>query len=80
MYRHTKKCEWAKALLGLAQLYVMESEAKTIRRLYNDLVDFDKRSLRFQSRLLKPSRGRFARSKGKRSSHAGLDNMKRYFL
>ena len=68
----------ADALLGLTQLYVTESDAKTIKHLYDDLVDFDKRSLRFQPRPLKPSRGRFARSK--RSSHVGLDHMKRYFL
>ena len=70
----------AEALLALSHLYVTEAQAQAIIAHYDDLGDFDKQSLRFKPRPLKPSRGRFARSKGKRSSHVGVDHMKRYYF
>lgn len=66
----------ARALVSLNGLCVSPSEAKEIERLYNDLVDYDKRPLVFQPVVHKPPKGRFARTK--RPSHPTVDHMKRY--
>ena len=70
----------AEALVALSHLYVTEPQAQTIIALYNDLAEFDKQSLHFKPLPLMPSRGRFATSKGKQSSHVGVDHMKRYYF
>lgn len=70
----------AEALLGLSGLSVTRAAARTILELYQKLEDFDKRPLTFRPRPQKPPRGRFGRSKGYRSGHSTIDNMKRYTL
>ena len=65
----------ATALVSLSGLSVSSSEAKEIEKLYNNLLDYDKRPLVFQPVALKPPRGRFGRSK--RSSYPTVDYMKR---
>ena len=71
----------AEALLELSHRYITEPQAQTIITVYDNLADFDKQSLHFKPHPLLPSRGRFATSKGKRSSHVGVDHMKiSYFL
>lgn len=67
----------ARALVSLSGLSVSTSEAKEIERLYDDLLDYDKRPLVFQPVVHKPPKGRFARTK--RSNHPSVDHMKRYF-
>ena len=65
----------AQALISLSGLSVSNSEAREIKRLYDDLLPYDKEPLRFKPLPCRPSRGRFARSK---SGHVGIDQMKRY--
>ena len=68
----------ARALINLSGLCVSTSEAKEIERLYDDLIDYDKRPLVFQPVVHKPPKGRFARSK-RTSGYPTVDHMKRYF-
>lgn len=68
----------AQALLCLSGLSVTNSEAGEIKRLYDDLLQYDKEPLRFEPLLCRPSSGRFARSKAK-GGHVGIDQMKRYY-
>ena len=69
----------AKALINLNGLSVSNSDAEKVIKLYNDLDDYDKKPLIYQSVVKKPSTGRFTRSK-KRSGHVGLVAMKRCFI
>ena len=72
--------EWIN-LLGLLSIEVdcvSTSEAKNTERLYDDLIDYDKRPLVFHPVVHKPPKGRFARSK-RSSGHPTVDHMKRYF-
>lgn len=62
------------SLIGLSGLSVSNPEAKEIKRLYDNLLPYDKEPLRFKPHPHQPSRGRFARSKG---GHVGIDQMKR---
>ena len=64
----------AKALLDLKGLCVTNAQAKELKMLYSQLLDYDKRPITFQPRQIKRPRGRFARSKG---GYAGVDAMKR---
>jgi hypothetical protein len=63
----------AAALLESEGLSMSAAEVDRIVGLHHDLTDYDKKSLEY-SRNLKPSHGRFARSK---SGHVGLEAMKR---
>ena len=47
----------ARALLNLSGLCVSNSETAEIKRLFDDLMEFDKRLIQFQLRSYKPSRG-----------------------
>ena len=53
----------ARALLDLQGLYVTNSEAKRIKELHSQLLEYDKKPM-FRLRPVKPTKGRFARSKG----------------
>lgn len=64
----------ARALISLSGLSVTNAQAREIKKLYDDLLPYDKAPLRFEAQPRRPSRGRFARSK---SGHVGLDQMKR---
>lgn len=68
----------AHALLSLKGLSVKASQVESIKRLYDNLTEFDKRPLQF-SPLVKASRlrGRFARSRSQ-SGHISIDCVKRY--
>ena len=68
----------ARALVNLSGLCVSTSEAKEIERLYDDLIDYDKRPLVFQPVVHRPPKGCFARSK-RSSGYPTIDHMKRYF-
>jgi hypothetical protein len=68
----------AKALIGLEGLAIVNSEANEIERLYNRLVEYDKRPILFKPRPQRPSRGRFSRKK--QSGHMSVEAMKRCFL
>lgn len=65
----------ARALLSLSGICVTNSQAREIQKLYEDLTPYDKRPLQYDLRPQLPSRGRFGRSK--RSSHVGVDHMKK---
>ena len=65
----------AKALINLEGLAVTNAQAREIQKLYDDLLEYDKRPIVFKPRLQRSSRGRFARSK--RSGHISLEAMKR---
>ena len=67
----------AKALMDLEGLAVMNAQAKEIQKRYDNLLEYDKRPIKFRPRLQKPPRGRFARSKGNHSGHISVDAMKR---
>ena len=67
----------AKALMDLEGLAVTNSQAKEIQKRYDDLLEYDKRPIKFKPRLQKAPRGRFARSKGNRSGHISVEAMKR---
>ena len=67
----------ATALLKLTGLSVLSAEVEHIVQLYNDLDEFDKRPVTYRPRPQRPVRGRFARSKGNRSGHVSVDNVRR---
>lgn len=69
----------AKALIGLSGLSVTNSQAKEIKRLYLNLLEFDKRPLMFKSGPYRPPKGRFGRTK-RLGGHVNVDSMKRCFL
>ncbi|KAK3720983.1 hypothetical protein QZH41_018540, partial [Actinostola sp. cb2023] len=68
----------AKALVELDGLSVTNAQARVIKELYENLLDYDKKPISFKTRPVKPTRGRFARSK--RSGHVTLEAMKRCFI
>lgn len=63
----------ATALLQLEGLCVTNTQADHIKRLYDDLLAYDKEPIVFKARPLKPQRGRFA----KKSGHVSVTAMKR---
>ena len=65
----------ATALLALSGLSVTTSQAEKIKKLYDKLLDYDKKPLIFDKRKSRPSRGRFARIK--RSGHVSAETVKR---
>ena len=67
----------ARALLCLRGLCVTNTQAAEIQQLYSELLDYDKKSLIFQPRKMKPTRGRFARRKQYRVGHVGIEAVKR---
>ena len=69
--------------MDLSGLSITNSQARDIKRLYDELLEFDKRPLVFHPCPLKPPRGRFARSKSSKSYRVGsvtTDHVKRAFL
>ena len=66
----------ARALVALQGLCVTESQASEIKKLYHNLLEFDKKPLVFSPRKLQAPRGRFARSKGQ--AIAGVDHIKKF--
>ena len=66
----------ARTLLNLKGLCVTNAQAKELKMLYSQLLDYDKKPVTFQPRQIKRTRGKFARSKN-REGHAGVDAMKR---
>lgn len=66
----------ARALIKLRGLCVTNTQASEIKKLYHNLLAFDKRPLVFSRRALQAPRGRFARSKGQ--AIIGVDHMKKY--
>ena len=64
----------AHALTDLSGLSVTNIQAQEIKKLYEELLPYDKKPLEFELQARKPSRGWFARSKG---GHVGVDQMKR---
>ena len=68
----------AKALLGLNGLSVTNAQATEIQLLYSELLEYDKKPLTFPPRPIKPSRGRFARTKQYRVGNMGIEAVKRY--
>ena len=70
----------AQSLMRLEGLAVTNTQAEEIKRCYRDLLEYDKRPVRFRPRLQKAPRGRFGRRKGNRSGHTSLEAMKRCFL
>uniref|UniRef100_UPI00358E8398 uncharacterized protein n=1 Tax=Myxine glutinosa TaxID=7769 RepID=UPI00358E8398 len=69
----------AQALVELSGLCVTNAQAKIIKSLYGQLVDYDTRPLIFKARVRNPPSGRFARMKGS-SGHFGVEAVKRCFL
>ena len=65
----------ADALLKLRGLCLSDRDAEKIKSLYDDLIDYDKQPLVFRTRQVRPSSGRFGRSK--RTGHATVDAVKR---
>ncbi len=66
----------ARALVKLRGLCVTNAQASLIKKLYHNLLEFDKRPLVFSPRKLQAPRGRFARSKGQ--AITGVDHIKKY--
>ena len=65
----------ATALLQLKGLCVTNAQADGIKKLYDDLLDYDKQPIIFKARPPKQQHGRFARSK--KSGYTGITAMKR---
>ena len=65
----------ATALLALSGLSVTTSQAEKIKKLYDNLLDYDKKSLIYDKRKSRPSWGRFARTK--RSGHVSAETVRR---
>ena len=63
--------------MELSGLCVTNSQAREIKQLYDDLLDYDKKPLVFKPKLQKPQRGRFACSKSSRSGYVNISSMKR---
>lgn len=70
---------FAKTLIEIKGLSVTNSQAREIKKLYDDMLPFDKKPVTFSPRPLKPPRGRFARSKY-RVGNVGVDHVRRCFL
>ena len=68
----------AKALLELEGLCVTPSQASNIKKLYDKLLDIDKRPIRFKPRSVKPTKGRFGKRKQYRVGEATASAVKRY--
>ena len=66
----------ADALLETSGLGITDQQAARIMQLYEALLPYDKRPVSFRHRLVRPSRGRFARSKN-RSGHVAEQAVKR---
>ena len=66
----------ARALLDLEGLCITNAQAKEIKDLYSQLMEFDRRPITFKPRAVKPARGRFGRSKN-RVGYNTVDAMKR---
>ena len=66
----------ARALLKLKGLCVTNTQAEELKTLYSQLLQYDKKPITFHPRKLRPTRGRFARSKNK-PDYADVDAMKR---
>ena len=66
------------AFLALKGLSIKASEVDNIKQLYQNLLEFDKRSLQFSPRVKALRRqGRFAKSRSQ-SSYISIDCIKRY--
>lgn len=65
----------ARALLELEGLCVTNAQAKKIKTLYSQLLEYDRRPITYRPRQVKQPRGRFARSK--RVGHDTVEAMKR---
>ena len=68
----------ARAVIDMKGISVSEEEAKNVVKLYDDLVDFDKKPLSYKSIIRKPPKGRFCSRK--RERHIGVVQMKRCFF
>ena len=69
----------AEALVATSGLGITDQQAVRIRELYSELLPYDKKPITFRQRLMRPSRGRFARSKN-RSGHVSVEAVKRSVL
>lgn len=69
----------ASALLDLKGMCVSSSEAGKIKKLYEDLIDFDKQPLTYKPREPKLTRlGRRGRKKFHHSNHVTVDMVRRW--
>ena len=68
----------ASALLDLKGMCASSSEAKNVKKLYEDLIDFDKQPLTYKPREPKMTRlGRRGRKKFHHSGHVTVDMVRR---
>ncbi|ESO90740.1 hypothetical protein LOTGIDRAFT_175806 [Lottia gigantea] len=67
----------ALALIQLKGISITAAEANNIKQLFDVLLDFDRRPIKYTAKVKKPSKGRFARSKG---GFVGVDAVKRYLF
>ena len=66
----------AEALINMEGLFVTNAKAEQVKRLYDNLLHYDKQPLKYQPMYQQhSSRGRFARKY--RSGHVGVESMKR---
>ena len=63
-------------MLDLEGLCITSAQAKEIKALYSQLMEFNRRPITFKPRPVKPARGRFGLSKN-RVGHDTVDAMKR---
>ena len=68
--------ELAKAFVGLSGLSVTTSQAREIKRLYNNLLEFDKKPLVFKPRACNTLKGRIEKTK-RVGSYVNVDSMNR---
>ncbi|ESO84043.1 hypothetical protein LOTGIDRAFT_155357 [Lottia gigantea] len=65
----------ALALIQLKGISITAAETNNIKQLFDVLLDFDRRPIKYTAKVKKPSKGRFARSKG---VFFGVDAVKRF--
>ena len=70
----------ARALMKVKGISLSDEQTKTIGTLYNDLDEFDKKPIQFESVVRKAPRGRFASKKHQKSCVPGIVQMKRCFF
>ena len=68
----------ARALIALEGLSDSKKDGVTIKQLYNNLFDYDKRPLTFKQRVMRPAKGKFARKKYRVGDYTTVEAVKRY--
>lgn len=70
-------CSSLARTLDIKGLSVTDTQVREIKRLFDNLLDFDKKPVSYSPRAFKPARGRFARSTMANITSSGAEITKR---